>query len=49
MDNIKIKEALINALALLNREVKTEILQDAKAEYRRVIIQLENALKEFDQ
>jgi hypothetical protein len=49
MDNIKIKEALINALALLNREVKTEILQEAKAEYRRVIIQLENAVKEFDQ
>jgi hypothetical protein len=49
MDNAKIKDALINALALLNREVKTEILQEAKAEYRRVIIQLENALKEFDQ
>jgi hypothetical protein len=49
MENSKIKEALANALALLNREVKTEIIQEAKAEYRCVIIQLENALKEFDE
>jgi len=48
MDINKIKEALINSLKLLSKEVDTEIIQDTKAEYRKVIAQIENALKEFE-
>jgi translation initiation factor 2 alpha subunit (eIF-2alpha) len=49
MDNTKIKEALVNALALLNREVETKYYRMPKPEYRRVVTQLENTLKEFGQ
>jgi len=47
MDTNKIKDALIRALALLTREVETEIVQETKAEYRSVIVKLESALKEL--
>ena len=48
MDTNTVKEAITNALALLNKEVETEIIQETKAEYRTIISQLERALKELD-
>ena len=48
MDTNIIKEAITNALALLDKEVETEIIQETKAEYRSIILQLERALKELD-
>ncbi len=47
MDTNKIKDALIKALALLTREVETEIIQETKVEYRNVIAKIESALKEL--
>jgi hypothetical protein len=49
MDTAKIKQAIERALTLLKRDIETEITQETKSEYRYVILQLENSLKEFDQ
>jgi hypothetical protein len=49
MDTTKIKQAIESALTLLKRDIETEITQETKSEYRHVILQLENSLKEFDQ
>jgi hypothetical protein len=48
MDTNKIKKALKNALQLLNHEIVTEITQETKDEYLRVINEIIEALREFD-
>ena len=48
MDTNKIKRALTNALQLLNHEIVTEITQETKDEYLRVINEIIEALREFD-
>lgn len=48
MDTNKIKEALTNALQLLNHEIVTGITQETKDEYLRVINEIVEALREFD-
>jgi len=48
MDTNKIKKALTNALELLNHEIVTEITQETKDEYLRVINEIVEAMREFD-
>jgi len=48
MDTNKIKKALTNALQLLNHEIVTEITQETKDEYLRVINEIVEAMREFD-
>jgi len=47
MDLNKIKATLESALQLLNKELGTEILNQTKEEYLRVINEIQQALKEF--
>ena len=48
MDTNKIKKALISALQLLNHEIVTEITQETKDEYLRIINEIVEAIREFD-
>ncbi len=48
MNTTKIKTALMSALQLLNHEIVTEITQETKDEYLRVINEIVDALREFD-
>ncbi len=44
----KIKATLESALQLLNKEIGTEIVNQTKEEYLRVINEIQQALKEFE-
>lgn len=48
MDVNKIKATLESALHLLNKELGTEIVNQTKEEYLRVINEIQQALKEFE-
>jgi len=48
MDSNKIKATLESALQLLNKELGTEIVNQTKEEYLRVINEIQQALKEFE-
>jgi hypothetical protein len=48
MNTDKIKTALTSALQLLNHEIVSEITQETKDEYLRVINEIVEALREFD-
>ncbi len=48
MDVNKIKATLESALQLLNKELSTEIVNQTKQEYLRVINEIQQALKEFE-
>ncbi len=48
MNTNKVKSALTSALHLLNHEIITEITQETKDEYLRVINEIQEALREFD-
>ena len=48
MDLNKIKSTLESALQLLNKELGTEIVNQTKEEYLRVINEIQQALREFE-
>jgi len=48
MDVNKIKTTLESALQLLNKELGTEIVNQTKEEYLRVINEIQQALREFE-
>ena len=48
MDVNKIKATLESALQLLNKELGTEIVNQTKEEYLRVINEIQQALREFE-
>ena len=48
MDVNKIKATLESALQLLHKELGTEIVNQTKEEYLRVINEIQQALKEFE-
>ena len=48
MDSNKIKTVLKDALKLLNKGIISEIAQESKNEYLKVINEIQKALKEFE-
>lgn len=48
MDSNKIKTVLEDALKLLNKGIISEIAQESKNEYLKVINEIQKALKEFE-
>ncbi|MGN6533848.1 MAG: hypothetical protein ACTHK0_19055 [Ginsengibacter sp.] len=48
MNTNKIKTALSEALQLLNHQIVTEITDESKQEYLRVINHIVDALREFE-